>query len=141
MPTGTSTRSSGPRGRSPRGASRRASRLGWRRRPRRARGGGAGAPHGRPRPGGRAPPRAGGARVWGYGVGLKWGRGGRGGMSFWGGMDVVMGAGAHGAPRALPAAAVVAAHIAVVTEVSRREVTGGDAGVARRALAATAAVA
>ena len=31
------------------------------------------------------------------------------------------------APRALPAAAVVAAHTAVVTEVSRREVEGGDA--------------
>jgi 4-hydroxybenzoate polyprenyltransferase len=53
----------------------------------------------------------------------------------------MMGAGAHGAPRALPAAAVVAAHTAVVTEVSRREVTGGDPTVGQRALAATAAVA
>ena len=62
-------------------------------------------------------------------------------MSACRGLDVVMGSGAHGAPRALPAAAVVAAHIAVVTEVSRREVEGGDPSVGRRALAATAAVA
>jgi 4-hydroxybenzoate polyprenyltransferase len=52
-----------------------------------------------------------------------------------------MGAGAHGAARALPAAAVVAAHTAVVTEVSRREVEGGSAALATRALAATGAVA
>src|SRR3954465_495159 len=79
--------------------------------------------------------------VWGYDLALKSGPAGTPGMSFCRGMDVVMGAGAHDAPRALPAAAVVAAHIAVVTEVSRREVTGGDASIPRRALAATAAVA
>ena len=62
-------------------------------------------------------------------------------MSACRGLDVMMGAGAHGAAAAVPAAAVVAAHIAVVTEVSRREVTGGDAGVPKRALAATLAVA
>jgi hypothetical protein len=52
-----------------------------------------------------------------------------------------MGSGAAGAARALPAAAVVTAHIGVVTSVSRQETSGGDSTVARRALAATAVVA
>jgi 4-hydroxybenzoate polyprenyltransferase len=79
--------------------------------------------------------------VWSYDLVLKSGAGGTPSMSACRGLDVVMGAGAHGAARALPVAAVVAAHIANVTEVSRREVEGGDSAVARRALAATAVVA
>jgi 4-hydroxybenzoate polyprenyltransferase len=81
------------------------------------------------------------AAIWGYDLSLK----GKppiasASMSACRGLDVMMGAGAHGAAAAVPAAAVVSAHIAVVTEVSRREVTGGDAGVPKKALAATAAV-
>ncbi len=79
--------------------------------------------------------------VWSYDLVLKSGAAGTPSMSACRGLDVVMGAGAHGAARALPVAAVVAAHIANVTEVSRREVEGGDPAVARRALAATAVVA
>jgi 4-hydroxybenzoate polyprenyltransferase len=81
------------------------------------------------------------AMVWGYDLALKSSPAGTPGMSACRGLDVVMGAGAHGAARALPAAAVVAAHTAVVTEVSRREVEGGSAALATRALAATGAVA
>jgi 4-hydroxybenzoate polyprenyltransferase len=57
------------------------------------------------------------------------------------GLDVMLGSGTGGAAAALPAAAVVTAHITVVTEVSRQEVTGGDSSVSKRALAGTAAVA
>jgi hypothetical protein len=81
------------------------------------------------------------AAVWGYDLVLKATPVGSASMSACRGLDVMMGSGLHGAGSALPAAAVVAAHIAVVTEVSRREVTGGDAAVPQRALAATAAVA
>ena len=56
-------------------------------------------------------------------------------------LDVLMGSGAHAAPRALPSAAVVGAHIAVTTTVSRREVEGAGPGLGRAALAATGAVA
>jgi 4-hydroxybenzoate polyprenyltransferase len=77
--------------------------------------------------------------VWSYDLALKSTSAGVAGMSACRGLDVMVGSG--GSPRALPAAAVVAAHTAVVTEVSRREVDGGDAGVGRRALAATAVVA
>ena len=62
-------------------------------------------------------------------------------MSACRGLDVMMGSGTQGAARALPAAAVVTAHIGVVTTVSRQETSGGDASVAQRALAATVAVA
>lgn len=79
--------------------------------------------------------------VWGYDLALKPTLAATPSMSACRGLDVVMGAGAHGAARALPAAAVVAAHTAVVTEVSRREVEGGSAAVATRALIATGAVA
>jgi 4-hydroxybenzoate polyprenyltransferase len=81
------------------------------------------------------------AAVWGYDLSLKSLPIASASMSACRGLDVMMGAGAHGAAAAAPAAAVVSAHIAVVTEVSRREVTGGDAGVPRRALAATVGVA
>jgi 4-hydroxybenzoate polyprenyltransferase len=56
------------------------------------------------------------------------------------GLDVMMGSGASGAAAALPAAAVVTAHITAVTEVSRREVEGSDPSVPRNALIATTAV-
>ena len=49
------------------------------------------------------------------------------GMAACRGLDVIMGSGTRHAVAALPAAAVVTAHITVVTEVSRSEVTGGDA--------------
>jgi 4-hydroxybenzoate polyprenyltransferase len=81
------------------------------------------------------------AAVWGYDLVLKSTPVASGSMSACRGLDVMMGAGARGAVSAAPAAAVVAAHIAVVTEVSRREVTGGDAAVPKRALAATVGVA
>jgi 4-hydroxybenzoate polyprenyltransferase len=81
------------------------------------------------------------AAVWGYDLALKSTPIASGSMSACRGLDVMMGSGAHGATRALPVAAVVAAHITVVTEVSRREVTGGDASVPKRALAATVGVA
>jgi 4-hydroxybenzoate polyprenyltransferase len=81
------------------------------------------------------------AAVWGYDLVLKSTPVASTSMSACRGLDVMMGAGAHGAASAVPAAAVVAAHIAVVTEVSRREVTGGDADVPKKALAATVGVA
>ena len=81
------------------------------------------------------------AAVWGYDLVLKSTPVASTSMSACRGLDVLMGSGAHGAASALPAAAVVAAHTTVVTEVSRREVTGGDASVPQRALAATVAVA
>ncbi|WP_028063535.1 SCO3242 family prenyltransferase [Solirubrobacter soli] len=81
------------------------------------------------------------AAVWGYDLTLKSQPIASASMSACRGLDVMMGAGAHGAAAAVPAAAVVAAHIAVVTEVSRREVTGGDPAVPKRALVATLGVA
>jgi len=81
------------------------------------------------------------AAVWGYDLALKSRPIASASMSACRALDVMMGAGAHGAAAAVPAASLVAAHIAVVTEVSRREVTGGDAGVPKKALAATVGVA
>ncbi len=81
------------------------------------------------------------AAVWGYDLVLKSGPAGVAAMAACRGLDVMMGSGTAGAARALPAAAVVTAHIGVVTTVSRQEMTGGDASVAQRALAATVAVA
>jgi UbiA prenyltransferase family len=81
------------------------------------------------------------AAVWGYDLALKSGPVGVATMAACRGLDVMMGSGASGAARALPAAAVVTAHIGVVTTVSRQEMTGGDSGVAQRALVATAVVA
>jgi UbiA prenyltransferase family len=81
------------------------------------------------------------AAIWGYDLVLKSGPAGVATMAACRGLDVMMGSGASGAARALPAAAVVTAHIGVVTTVSRQEMTGGDATVAKRALAATAALA
>src|SRR4051794_5924861 len=81
------------------------------------------------------------AAIWGYDLVLKSGSAGVATMAACRGLDVLMGSGARGAPSALPAAAVVTAHIGVVTSVSRQEMTGGDATVAQRALAATGVVA
>src|SRR3954465_2236819 len=81
------------------------------------------------------------AAVWSYDLVLKSGPAGVAAMSACRGLDVMMGSGARGAAAAPPAPAAVTAHIGVVTPVSRQETSGGDAGVARRALVATAAVA
>jgi len=79
------------------------------------------------------------ASVWAYDLVLKQTPAGPGSMSACRGLDVLLGAGLH--RRALGPAAVVAAHTAAVTTVSRNEVEGGAPSVARRAFAATAAVA
>jgi 4-hydroxybenzoate polyprenyltransferase len=81
------------------------------------------------------------AAVWGYDLALKSTAAGAPGMSACRGLDVLMGSGAHGAALALPAAAVVGAHTAVVTTVSRHEVEGAGPGVGRAALGGTALVA
>ena len=80
------------------------------------------------------------ASVWAYDLVLKRSLAGVPGMSACRTLDVLMGAGAGGARRALPAATVVGAHTAVVTSVSRQEVEGATTGTARGALAATAGV-
>ena len=81
------------------------------------------------------------ATVWAYDLALKTGPGGVASMSACRALDVLMGSGAHGARAALPAAAVVGAHIGVTTTVSRSEVEGASAALPRAALAATAVVA
>ena len=80
------------------------------------------------------------AAVWAYDLGLKTTFAATPSMSACRGLDVVAGAGADRAASALPAAAVVAAHTAVVTMVSRREMQGTAAPLARAALAGTAGV-
>lgn len=55
-------------------------------------------------------------------------------------LDVLLGAAGGSVGRALPAAAVVGAHTAVVTGLSRHEVAGGDTAAGRTALAGTALV-
>jgi 4-hydroxybenzoate polyprenyltransferase len=79
--------------------------------------------------------------VWAYDLALKRTRAGAAGMSACRALDVLMGSGAHGARGALPAAAVVGAHTAVVSTVSRHEAEGADARIPLAALAATAGVA
>jgi len=81
------------------------------------------------------------ASVWGYDLALKGSPAGVAGMSACRALDVMMGAGARGARRALPAAAIVGAHTATVTAVSRHEVAGGSPGTLKRALAATGGIA
>jgi 4-hydroxybenzoate polyprenyltransferase len=81
------------------------------------------------------------ASVWAYDLALKGTPAGVAGMSACRSLDVLMGAGARGARRALPAAAIVGAHTATVTAVSRHEAAGGGSRTARRALAATGGVA
>jgi 4-hydroxybenzoate polyprenyltransferase len=79
--------------------------------------------------------------VWAYDLALKETPAGAAGMSACRALDVLMGSGAHGAPAALPAAAVVGAHTAVVTSVSRHEAEGATARIPLTALVATAGVA
>ena len=79
------------------------------------------------------------ATVWAYDLRAKSTVAGPAVMAAARGLDVLLGAGA--AARALPAAATVAAHTAVVTGLSRTEAVGGDAKAARTALAGTLAVA
>jgi 4-hydroxybenzoate polyprenyltransferase len=79
--------------------------------------------------------------VWGYDLVLKATAAATPGMSACRGLDVIVGAGAHGAARALPAAAVVAAHTAIVTEVSSHEVQGTASSRAVPGLAAAVATA
>ena len=81
------------------------------------------------------------ASVWGYDLALKGTPAGVAGMSACRALDVLMGAGARGARRALPAAAIVGAHTASVTAVSRHEVAGGSSDVVKKALAATGGIA
>jgi hypothetical protein len=81
------------------------------------------------------------AAVWTYDLALKRTAAGPPGMSACRGLDVLMGAGARGTARALPAAAVVGAHTAVVTTVSRSEAQGAGPRLGWTALTATAGVA
>jgi 4-hydroxybenzoate polyprenyltransferase len=80
--------------------------------------------------------------VWSYDLALKGTSAGPLGMAACRSLDVLLGAtvGRGRLPRALPAAAVVGAHTAVVTTVSRREASGSGPGLAGAALAATTAV-
>lgn len=80
------------------------------------------------------------AAVWGYDLALKATAAATPSMSACRGLDVIVGAGAHGAASALPVATVVAAHTAVVTEISACEVEGGAPARAVAGLAATAAL-
>ena len=81
------------------------------------------------------------AAIWAYD--LKWKNTAQGPavMAACRGLDVLLGASAGRITRALPTAAVVAAHTYVVTELSRHEVHGADSSLARKTLPATAAIA
>ncbi len=81
------------------------------------------------------------AAIWAYD--LKWKNTAQGPavMAACRGLDVLLGASGGRITRALPTAAVVAAHTYVVTELSRHEVHGADASLARKTLPATAAIA
>jgi 4-hydroxybenzoate polyprenyltransferase len=81
------------------------------------------------------------AAVWSYDLVLKNTAAGPAGMSACRTLDVLLGAGVRGVPSALPAAAVVGAHTAIVTTLSRREVAGGTKRLATVAPAATTALA
>jgi hypothetical protein len=81
------------------------------------------------------------ASVWAYDLALKSTPAGAPAMSACRALDVLMGAGPQGARRALPAAAVVGAHTAVVTGVSRREAEGATPRLGWTALAGTVSVA
>lgn len=80
--------------------------------------------------------------VWSYDLAVKGTPAGPLGMAACRSLDVLLGAsaGATSLRRALPAAAVVGAHTAVVTTVSRREAQGAGPALAGAALAATTAV-
>jgi 4-hydroxybenzoate polyprenyltransferase len=79
--------------------------------------------------------------VWGYDLRLKNTAFGPAGMALCRGLDVLMGASPGRMRRAIGPAAVVAAHTYVVTELSRREVTGATRALPAAGMAATAAIA
>ena len=82
--------------------------------------------------------------VWAYDLSAKSGPGSTAVMASTRGLDVLLGASAGGLPalgRALAPAALLAAHTAGVTALSRGEVHGTTAATARGALGVTAAVA
>lgn len=79
------------------------------------------------------------AAVWAYDTVLKSTPAGPVGMAVCRALDVLLGAGAAGARRALPAAAALGGHTLGVTALSRGEVHGGSPASAATALAATAA--
>ena len=84
------------------------------------------------------------AAVWTYDLVAKETPAGPAVMAACRGLDVLLGAspaGRAGLRRALPAAAVVAAHTYTVTVLSRDEVTGADAAVPATTLAATGMIA
>ncbi len=84
--------------------------------------------------------------VWSYDLAVKGTPAGPLAMAACRSLDVLLGAGAGAGPgtaalrQALPAAAVIGAHTAVVTTVSRREAQGAGRGLPGAALAATTAV-
>ncbi|MEU4448696.1 SCO3242 family prenyltransferase [Actinosynnema sp. NPDC050801] len=78
------------------------------------------------------------AAVWSYDTVLKDTAAGPLAMAACRGLDVVLGAGRERAVGALPAAAVMAGHTLGVTVLSRGEVWGGSAGVAKAVLGGTA---
>ena len=82
--------------------------------------------------------------VWAYDLSAKSGPGSTAVMASTRGLDVLLGASAGGVPalgRALAPAALLAAHTAGVTALSRGEVHGTSAATARGAVGVTAAVA
>jgi 4-hydroxybenzoate polyprenyltransferase len=79
------------------------------------------------------------AAVWAYDTVLKSTPAGPLGMAACRALDVLMGAGATGTRRALPAAAAVGGHTLGVTALSRGEVHGTSPATAATALAGTAA--
>ncbi|MGH9042754.1 MAG: SCO3242 family prenyltransferase, partial [Acidimicrobiia bacterium] len=87
-----------------------------------------------------AVPLAGG--VWSYDLAVKGTAAGPLGMAACRSLDVLLGAsvGPGAVRRAMPAAAVVGAHTAVVTTVSRWEAQGAGPGLARAAVLASGAV-
>jgi hypothetical protein len=82
------------------------------------------------------------ATVWAYDLVLKGTPAGPAAMAAARGLDVLMGAGAGAGPlrRAVPAAALVAAHTLSVTALSLREVAGADPRLPRVTLAATGVI-
>ncbi|MFF8835851.1 SCO3242 family prenyltransferase [Streptomyces sp. NPDC015130] len=80
------------------------------------------------------------ATVWAYDLGVKNTRYGPAAMAAARGLDVLMGAGARRARRALAPAALLAGHTYAITAVSRRETLGAGASLPAGALAATGAV-
>lgn len=79
--------------------------------------------------------------VWSYDLWLKNTPAGPAGMALCRGLDVLLGASSGRMRRAFGPVALVAAHTYVVTELSRREVTGADRALPVATMTATAAIA